>query len=158
MCVFLGVEIVHLNLPKMTLSLSYPETLGNGCAQLYIPSCRHISLPYVTIFAIKMIHQRIQTTRLHASCSHYCHYLHVDFVLFHNITCYTNYLLSSIHVDTTYLFNIMCTLVATCVILGRLECIVKFQSVIGGLEDGKSKVLRLETIQFDWVKNILNML
>ena len=55
MYVFLGVEIVHLNLPKMTLSLSYPETLGSGCAQLYIPSCRHISLPYITIFAIKIV-------------------------------------------------------------------------------------------------------
>jgi hypothetical protein len=33
-------------------------------------------------------------------------------VLFHNVTCYTNYILSRIHVTTTYRLNIMCTLVA----------------------------------------------
>ena len=34
----------------------------------------------------------------------------------------------------------MCTWVATYVILGRMEHIVKCQSMIGGLEDGKSEV------------------
>jgi hypothetical protein len=43
-------------------------------------------------------------------------------VLFQNITCYTNSLLSHIHVNTANLLNTTCTLVATNVILGRLEC------------------------------------
>ena len=47
---------------------------------------------------------------------------HISFVLFHNVTCYTNSLVSCIHVNTTKLCNITCTLVATCVILRSLEC------------------------------------
>ena len=56
----------------------------------------------------------------HASHSHhcsYCHYYNVDFVLFHNITYYTNSPLSHIHLNTTQLLNITCTLVSTRVIL-----------------------------------------
>ena len=43
----------------------------------------------------------------------------------HSITCYTNSLVSLIHVNTTKLCNITCTLVATCMILHSLECIIK---------------------------------
>ena len=77
---------------------------------------------YQGVFDMKIIHQRIQTTSSHASHCYHCHHCNVDFVLFHNVTCCANSLLSCIHVNTTYLLNIMCTLVATCVILGRLEC------------------------------------
>jgi hypothetical protein len=37
----------------------------------------------------------------------------LHFVLFHNVTCYNNSLVSRIHVNTTILCNIMCTLVVT---------------------------------------------
>ena len=47
---------------------------------------------------------------------------HISFVLFHNVTCYTIYIVSRIHVNTTKLRNIMCTLVATSVILQSIEC------------------------------------
>ena len=47
---------------------------------------------------------------------------HISFVLFHNVTCYTNSVASRIHVNTTKLCNITCTLVATGVILRSLEC------------------------------------
>ena len=50
-------------------------------------------------------------------------YPHISFVLFHNVTCYTNSIISCIHVNTTKLCNITCTLVATCVILQSLEWI-----------------------------------
>jgi hypothetical protein len=46
----------------------------------------------------------------------------LHFVLFYNVTRYTDSLLSRIHVNTTKLWNIMCTLVATCVIARSLEC------------------------------------
>ena len=46
----------------------------------------------------------------------------LHFVLFHSVTCYTNSITSRIHANTTKLYNIMCTLVATCVILRSLEC------------------------------------
>ena len=39
---------------------------------------------------------------------------------FHSVTCYTNSIVSRIHVNTTKLRNIMRTLVATCVILRSL--------------------------------------
>ena len=41
---------------------------------------------------------------------------------FHNVTCYTNSIVSHIHVNTTKLRNITCTLVATSVIIQSLEC------------------------------------
>ena len=40
-----------------------------------------------------------------------------------SVTCYTNSIASCIHVNTTKLRNITCTLVATCVIVHSLECI-----------------------------------
>jgi hypothetical protein len=49
-------------------------------------------------------------------------YPHNSFVSFHNVTCYTNSIVSCIHVNTTLLHNIACTLVATGVILRSLEC------------------------------------
>ena len=52
-------------------------------------------------------------------------YPHTSFVLFHSVTRYTNSIASRIHVKTTKLRNITCTLDATCVILWSLECIYK---------------------------------
>ena len=48
---------------------------------------------------------------------------HISFVLFHNITYYTNSIISRIHVNTTKLRNITSTLVATGVILRSLVCL-----------------------------------
>ena len=48
----------------------------------------------------------------------------LHFVLFHSVTCYTNSLVSHIHVNTTKLHNITCILVATIVILWSLECTI----------------------------------
>ena len=47
-----------------------------------------------------------------------------SFVLSHNVTCYTNFIVSRIHVNTTKLRNTTCTLVATGVILRSLECML----------------------------------
>jgi hypothetical protein len=46
----------------------------------------------------------------------------LHFVLFHSVTCYTNSIVSHIHVNIAKLCNITCTLVATGVILRSLEC------------------------------------
>ena len=62
-------------------------------------------------------------------------YPHISFVLFHSVTCYTNAVVSRVHDNTTKLRDIRerivtirerlkCTLVATYVILGSLECIM----------------------------------
>ena len=47
----------------------------------------------------------------------------MHFVLSHSFTCYTYSIVSCIHVNTTKLGNITCTLVATGVILRSLDCI-----------------------------------
>ena len=53
------------------------------------------------------------------TCCHHCDYCNVGFVLVHSVTCYTDSLLSYIHVNTAHL-NITCILVATSVVLGSL--------------------------------------
>jgi hypothetical protein len=52
----------------------------------------------------------------------------ISFLLFHNVTCYTNFIISCTSVNTTKVCYILCTLVATCVILRRLECITQTQT------------------------------
>jgi hypothetical protein len=46
----------------------------------------------------------------------------LHFVSFHSVTCYTDSMVSRIHVNPTKLRNIMCTLIATGVIIRNLEC------------------------------------
>ena len=129
------LSLLHIHLTSLLLSslislyLLYPKTRGNKCSHPKYPSLLSHCPPIYHGFW----HQRIQTTYSHVShCHHYnyCHYCNVDFVLFHNITCFTNYLLSSIHVSTIYLLNITCTLVSKSVVLWMLECNRIFTSCV----------------------------
>ena len=46
----------------------------------------------------------------------------LHFVSFHSVTCYTKFVVSRIHINTTKLRKITCTMVATSVIQRSLEC------------------------------------
>ena len=54
----------------------------------------------------------------------------LHFVLFHSVTFYTNSIISGIHVNTTKLCNITCTMVATSVILQSLECTAMLRELV----------------------------
>ena len=99
--------------------LLYPESLGNKCAQFNSPSLLSHFPPYVMGFDIKRVQSKNLKDTLMSHC-HHCYCCNVDFVLFLHVACYTNSMLSDIHANTTNLHP--CTLVATCMILGRLEC------------------------------------
>jgi hypothetical protein len=127
---YVALCFVTLSL-SLSLSLLYIITLGNKCVGgLNLPPCCHICLSYVMGFDIKIMHQSIRTTHSHTSYCHHCHYYSVDFVFFLNVTCYTNSLLSRFHANIADLLDIMCTLVATTKILGRLECIEDFHILL----------------------------
>ena len=110
----------------MSLPFLYLETIGNGCAQFKSPSLlSHFSLIYYGFRCENNLPKNSNHMLTHSSrCHHhhYCHYCNVGFVLFHNVTCFTNSVLSHIHLNAAGLLNIItCTVVATGVILGRLE-------------------------------------
>ena len=118
--------MVHPKLCNITPSLISQKSNIVDVLSLNIPPRCHVSLSYITNFDVKIVHQRIQTTCSHASRCHHCHYFIIamlNFVLFHDVKCYSNSLLSCIHVITANPLYITCALVATCMILGGLECI-----------------------------------
>jgi hypothetical protein len=65
----------------MSLTLLHLEALGNGCAQFISPSLSLHFSPIHHKYDIKIVHQRIQTTRSHASHCHQCNYCNVDFCI-----------------------------------------------------------------------------
>ena len=120
------IIISYLNFRNITLLNVIPFLISRSLREwMFLVSISHLVVAFPIHISrgldIKVIHQRIQATRSQAShCHHYscCHYRNVDFVLFHNVTCYINSLLSCIQVHTTCLLNITCTMVAIGVICG----------------------------------------
>jgi hypothetical protein len=113
--------LIHPNLRNVTFCNVAPSLISQNLKErmcsVQISLLVVTSPSHITCFDIKIIHQSIRTTCSHVSCCHHCHYCRFDFVLFHNVTCYIDSLLSRIHVNTIDLLNIMCTLVATCMML-----------------------------------------
>ena len=90
----------HTLTSVMSLPLLYPRTFGTIMLSLHPSPCCHISFSYTTSFNTKVNYQRIQTTNSHAPCYHHRHDCNVDFVLFYNVTCYTNSLFNPAYVAT----------------------------------------------------------
>ena len=100
---FFVCKFLHVKCQNLARTLS---KIHNKCSRFKSHSLLSCFPPYITAFDIK-IHQKIQTMHSHASICHHCNYCNVDFVLFHNVACYTHYHLLGILVNTTKLFNTM---------------------------------------------------
>ena len=133
----------------MSLLLLYSKIIWIGCFEFKSPSLLSHCPPIYSGFDIAVIHERVQTTCLHASRYHhckYCHYCNVD-LCYSRRSHVTNSLLSHIHVNITDLLNIMCSLVATSMILGRLECIMTRRAWICSYANMITSRLRLLACQ-----------
>lgn len=102
------------------------KPLGTDVLNLNLHPCCQTSLLYIKGFDIKVTHRRIQSMRSHASHSHHCHchYCNVDLCCSIMSHAPLFLYLSCIHVNIACLFNILSTLVDTCMIIGGLECML----------------------------------
>ena len=109
---------VYPNLCNITLVMSllllYPKIPGNDVFSWNLPSCCHISFPYIMGFDIKIIHQRIQP---HA-CTHHVVTIVVIVIIAMLTLCYSimPYVALIIYYDTSmwmlhiFLIYISCAL------------------------------------------------
>ena len=117
---------VNITLHNVPPSLMSPN-LGNGCAQFKYPSLLSHATPiYHGFWHYSNPPKNSNHTLIHVMLSSIVIIAMLTLCYFHNVTCYTSFLLSCIHVTSTHLLNITCTLISTSMTLGRLKCIASY--------------------------------
>ena len=108
-----------LSTSLMSLLFLYPKTLGTGCSRLKPHFLCHVSPPNVMGFDIQ-----INPVKPHAHTHHVVPIaMSTSCYSIMSFACHTTPLLPRLHVNTTKLLDITCTLVATSVTLQSVECV-----------------------------------
>ena len=120
----------HISLPYITnfvISANHQRPTPSHCAM-----CRYVECHLLILILLPLLMPLVECWCMHmphrpgrpSGVDHMHHTIQMlHFVLFHSVTCYTNSIVSHMHVNTTKFCNITCTLVATGVILWSLESI-----------------------------------
>ena len=122
------VTFLSLLPPKFVINANHPRSHPTP---LHCTMCQHVQchllililllLPLVERWCMRLPHRLGRPSGVdHTTPHHTIKMSH--FVLFHSVTCYSDSIVSCIHVNNTKLHNITCTLVAKGVIPQRLEC------------------------------------
>ena len=111
-------HISLLYITKLVINANYQRSQPTPLALRHVPICGvspSYSSSYATCLNVSACTSHIAHEDQWSGPHHTIKMLH--FVLFHSVTCYTNSIVSHIHVNTAKFCYITCTLVATSSIL-----------------------------------------